>query len=172
MEYTDKDFYISLREILKERKITYERLASISKVSKTYLTDILVHKRIPSKEIIEKICDALHVTPEYFKEYRILKIDEKLREYSHYLKLKDLDKFDNLLSDIKKRIPGEYVSWLSYFKGGRSESFEPKNIIILDMLEDHQQKILRYIIKQFRETNEKELTKDLDEIFIANSMDD
>ena len=168
MEFTDKDFNVVLREKLKEKKITYDDLADYSKVSKTYLTEILVHKRIPSKEIIEKISKALHVSPEYFKEYRILKISEKLKEFSHYLKLKDLDKFEKFLSDIKKSIPGEYVSWLSYFRGDRSDTFEPRNIIILDELLDYQQKILKYTVQKFRESNEKEYTAMLGEDYLAN----
>ena len=53
----------ALRKLLDEKKLTYEELEKKSGVSKAYLTKILVHRKIPSREIIEKIAKALEIDP-------------------------------------------------------------------------------------------------------------
>lgn len=83
-------------EIKKQGK-SYENIAKLASVSKTYLTDIIVKGKIPSIEIINNICSALNIDPATLKEYRVLLIQDKLSKDYFFLTLEQIEKLDDIL---------------------------------------------------------------------------
>ena len=76
---------------MEAKKIAYDSLAEKSNVSRTYLTRYQFMDLIPSKEIIEKISDAISINPSCFKIYRVMKIIENLEKLYWFLS------YDNVL---------------------------------------------------------------------------
>lgn len=91
-----------IKEKMKAEKISYEELAEKTGVSKAYLTNIIVHRKVPSKEIIEKIADNLNIDPQTIRELRVLNIFERV-EYS-YLNYLDND-FKEIENSIRDEMP-------------------------------------------------------------------
>lgn len=160
-KFTNKNFSEALRDLLDNKKITYRKFVQISDVSKTYLTEILVHHRVPSKGIIEKIAKALFVKPTYFKEYRILEIIGFLKKYSGSMDLKDIENLYDFIKRIKNKTAGEIVSLIKYSTGKEEMSFEPRYFIYTGGLHGHQEKIVNFMVREFRKVNEEELIEDL-----------
>ncbi len=153
---TDNNFSDAVRAVLEEKNITYRNLAMMSKVSKTYLTEILVHHRVPSMEIIKKIAEALKIDPAYFKEFRILEIIELLKKFSSVMSTKDINDINKILNKIKDHTKGENISITNYAAGKSEMSFEPMDLVNLLGMSDHQVKMVKTMVKQFKEVNEDE----------------
>jgi transcriptional regulator with XRE-family HTH domain len=153
MEKTDKIFSEALRELLDERKLTYRDFSKKSKVSVTYLTKILVHNLIPSKEIIEKIAIALDTKPQYFKEYRIMVIISKLEKYYSNLSINDISKLETVVNNLEKYLPKEIIK-LNKNNEGKTQ-FKPEQMLNLSQLEENQSKILRLLYEEYIKINEE-----------------
>lgn len=146
------NFGSAIKKIMKEKKVTYEKLESLSKVSRTYLTQILLHRRIPSIEIIEKISKALDIEPILFKEYRVMKIIETLEKFYWSLEQKDIEGLENYLNKIQTdKDPNHRLDRL---KGRNKVGFYPDHVINLSTLEDYQSKILKFTYEEFIKINE------------------
>lgn len=76
----NKRFADLIKDKMKEKGLSYGGMKELSGISKTYFTDILVKGNIPSRKKIEEITSALDIDPENIREYRILKIQESLRD--------------------------------------------------------------------------------------------
>jgi len=150
-EFSDDYFDEALKRIIKEKKITYDELTKKSKVSKTYLTQIIVHGKIPSKEIIEKISKAINIKPDYFKEYRILKFVENLEKYHWILNSDDELQLDKIIYDIKARIKGLKNNSKKHDKlrGNNRIEYNPTYILNLSTLDENQRKIIKMIYDEF-----------------------
>jgi transcriptional regulator with XRE-family HTH domain len=168
---TDNNFSDAVRVMLEEKNITYRDLAMMSKVSKTYLTEILVHYRVPSMEIIKKIAKALRIDPGYFKEFRILEVFELLKKFSSGMNTKDINDINKILNKIKDRTKGENISITNYATGKSEMSFEPMNLVNLLGMSDHQVKMVKTMIKQFKEVNEDEFYQRVGEDSQIDSME-
>lgn len=61
----------ALRELMAERRISFRRLATRTKLSAGYLNHLACGSRpVPSDAVIRNISRSLRVKPEYFFEYR------------------------------------------------------------------------------------------------------
>ncbi len=151
---TDKFFADALTEFMSKNKITKIKLAEESDISRAYLTQIIVHNVLPSKEIIEKISNALKIKPNYFREYRVLEIIEDMEKYYWMLKEDDVEQFKKITSKIKSRKfdPDRQFDKLT---SKREVGFKPDYIISLTDLQKDQIKIIRTIVDKYREMNKK-----------------
>lgn len=146
------NFGTAIKNIMKEKNITYGRLQSLANVSGTYLSKILLHGRIPSIEIIEKISRALKIDANLFKEYRVMKTVEKLQTLFWFLKENEIEELESFLEKVfKKNIPSEKYDKL---KGGNSVGFYPNFILNLSILERHQSDIMKHVYNEFIDFNE------------------
>jgi len=155
-ETAEKNFSDALKDLLRQRKITYRKLESISNVSKTYLSRILVHNLIPSKEIIKKLSLGLGVNPEYFKEYRLLKIIDEIMIFSSSIANEDFEILGSLLARLKAKTKKEEVMLFSYAKGDYERRFDPDYLLNIKDLLDYQKKLIKYNLEVFRKLNNQE----------------
>ncbi len=78
-KYTNKDFKDALKELKRERKLSYNQISIKSGLSAPYIFDLAKGNLHPPKDKnIIRIAKALLVKPEYFKEYRHRRLAEKL----------------------------------------------------------------------------------------------
>lgn len=83
---TTKPIGRAIKEFLNNNNYSYQDLANRTKISKPYLAEIISKNRTPSKEKIEKIAVAFNVEPFYFREYRLIKLNEYLELHPEILK--------------------------------------------------------------------------------------
>jgi transcriptional regulator with XRE-family HTH domain len=77
--YASDAFGPAVERLMAETGTTYRALAERCGLSAGYLNHIVHGNRpVPSNEVIGRIAAALDVEPEYFREYRIRVITEKL----------------------------------------------------------------------------------------------
>jgi transcriptional regulator with XRE-family HTH domain len=76
----DGDFGAALEALMRERGVSYRRLARETSLSAGYLNH-LVHgnRAVPSNAVIERIAQALDVDPARFREYRLHVVTERLK---------------------------------------------------------------------------------------------
>jgi transcriptional regulator with XRE-family HTH domain len=154
---TDKFFSDALSELMEKNKITKIQLAKDSGISRAYLTQIIVHNVLPSKEIIEKISNALKLKPTYFKEYRVLEIIEDLEKYHFMTREEDIKQLKGITSKIKSRIIRDNRKF-DNLKSKREVEFNPSFLLDITNLNNQQIKIIKYLYNEFMETNKgKEL---------------
>lgn len=168
---TDKQFGEALKEIMQKGKVTYEKLSVLSGVSRTYLTQIIVHSKIPSKEIIKKIANAIKTNPNYFKEYRIINIVEKI-ELTHWaLTSKEIKKIENILENVNTDIPDDVTINIGKLKGEKEVEYTPSIILDITDLNEDQKRIIKNTYNEFKKINkEKEVESDIMESFVNEFM--
>ncbi len=154
VESTDKYFGQALRQLLDKRNLTYRDFAKKSNVSKTYLSKILVHNVTPSMDIIEKIALALKIDPNYFKEWRIKKIVEKLEKYYYGLNIKDIEKIEKLLEAIEKKLPQATKSVKLSGKG--ADGYSPVHMLDISEFNYTQRRTLLVLYRDYQEVNKKD----------------
>lgn len=162
IEYTNKYFGEALRELMDKKKLTYREFVEKSGVSKTYLTKILVHNLTPSKKIIFNIAKALGISPLYFKEFRIMRIIEKLEIYHVGIDEGDIKKLEDIIEIIKNKLPSDIKPLKLAIE--KSIKYTPKYMLDLSFLEDHQSRIIKLIYNEYIKNNKKvaETNKDLE----------
>ena len=113
--YTDKDFSDALKELMDNKKWSYNQLSYRCELSSQYLNQLVNKKSLPPKdENIKKIARAFNLKPEYFKEYRnrrlsekILRSDESDSEGSKYhdilLSPKEIRRLEIIISEVKEK---------------------------------------------------------------------
>jgi transcriptional regulator with XRE-family HTH domain len=80
-KYSDEDFGVTIERLMADTGLTYRGLAAKTGLSAGYLNH-LVHgnRRVPSKDVVARLADALGVEPEHFREYRLRVIADRLEE--------------------------------------------------------------------------------------------
>jgi transcriptional regulator with XRE-family HTH domain len=78
-KFSEQPFGPTLERLLAERKVTYRGLADKTNLSAGYLNHLVHGNRpVPSNDVVERLASALGVEPEYFLEYRLRVITERL----------------------------------------------------------------------------------------------
>ena len=165
VESTDKYFGQALRQLLDKRKLTYRDFAKKSNVSKTYLSKILVHNVTPSRDIIKKIALALKIDPNYFKEWRIMKIIEKLEKYYYGLNVKDIEKIEKLIEAIEKKLPE--------LSGKRADKYTPVHMLDITEFNEMQKRTLKLLYRDFQKVtkiDQKLLKKSEEDVKLYESI--
>jgi len=75
-------FADALRDLMEERRMSYRRLATRTKLSAGYLNHLACGTRpVPANQVVKVIARALRVKPEYFFEYRQRRLRDELYRY-------------------------------------------------------------------------------------------
>jgi transcriptional regulator with XRE-family HTH domain len=79
--YASEPFGPAVERLMNETGLTYRGLAAKTSLSAGYLNHLVHGNRpVPSNDVIETLADALGVGAEYFREYRVRVITERLEE--------------------------------------------------------------------------------------------
>lgn len=79
--FSDEPFGPTIEQLMDETGVTYRGLAEKTGLSAGYLNHLVHGNRpVPSNDVIESIAKAFGVEPEYFREYRIRVITDRLEE--------------------------------------------------------------------------------------------
>jgi transcriptional regulator with XRE-family HTH domain len=77
--YASEPFGAAVERLMNETGITYRALAAKTGLSAGYLNHLVHGNRpVPSNDVVETLAKALDVEAEYFREYRVRVITEKL----------------------------------------------------------------------------------------------
>src|SRR3954452_11475097 len=77
--FSEQSFGPSIERLMTETGTTYRGLAAKTGLSAGYLNHLVHGNRpVPSNDVVETLAEALDVDPEYFREYRLRVITEKL----------------------------------------------------------------------------------------------
>ena len=79
MKHSDKIFCEAFYELLRDRKIKLRSLAAKTNLHYSYFSKLSSRKTPPPIDTISNISNALEIDPEYFIEYRLFKLNEKLK---------------------------------------------------------------------------------------------
>jgi transcriptional regulator with XRE-family HTH domain len=85
MNYSNKDFGIALKDIIDEKKVKLRSLANKTNLNYSYFSKLKKRGSPPPISTIELISKGLNIPPEYFKEYRIYKIEKILKNNPHLI---------------------------------------------------------------------------------------
>ncbi|HEY4695402.1 MAG TPA: helix-turn-helix domain-containing protein [Candidatus Hydromicrobium sp.] len=95
MMYSNKNFGTALKEIIEIKKIKLRSLANKTNLNYSYFSKLKKRENYPPISTIELISDGLGISPEYFMEYRIYKIEKILKKNPHII-----DKTFNYISNL------------------------------------------------------------------------
>jgi transcriptional regulator with XRE-family HTH domain len=77
--YATEPFGPAVERLMNETGVTYRALAAKTGLSAGYLNHLVHGNRpVPSNDVVETLAGALGVDPEFFREYRLRVITEKL----------------------------------------------------------------------------------------------
>jgi transcriptional regulator with XRE-family HTH domain len=77
--YAAEAFGPAVERLMNDTGVTYRALAAKTGLSAGYLNHLVHGNRpVPSNDVVETLAQALDVDPEYFREYRLRVITEKL----------------------------------------------------------------------------------------------
>jgi transcriptional regulator with XRE-family HTH domain len=77
--YASEPFGAAVERLMNETGVTYRALAAKTDLSAGYLNHLVHGNRpVPSNDVVETLAKALGVDAEYFREYRLRVITEKL----------------------------------------------------------------------------------------------
>jgi transcriptional regulator with XRE-family HTH domain len=77
--YSAEPFGPAVERLMNETGVTYRALAAKTNLSAGYLNHLVHGNRpVPSNDVVETLAHALDVDPEFFREYRLRVITEKL----------------------------------------------------------------------------------------------
>ena len=77
--FSDDSFGPTIERLMGEAGLTYRSLAEKTRLSAGYLNHLVHGNRpVPSNDVVETLAKALDVDPEFFREYRVRVITEKL----------------------------------------------------------------------------------------------
>jgi transcriptional regulator with XRE-family HTH domain len=78
-KFSSESFGDAIERLMEETGVTYRGLAAKSGLSAGYLNHLVHGNRpVPSNDVVERLAAALGVEPEYFREYRLRLITERL----------------------------------------------------------------------------------------------
>jgi transcriptional regulator with XRE-family HTH domain len=79
--YSSEPFGTAIERLMNETGITYRGLAAKTDLSAGYLNHLVHGNRpVPSNALIDRLAEALEIEPDYFREYRMRVITERLGE--------------------------------------------------------------------------------------------
>jgi transcriptional regulator with XRE-family HTH domain len=79
--FSDEPFGQTVERLMTETGTTYRALADKTQLSAGYLNHLVHGNRpVPSNDVVETLARALGVDPEYFREYRLRVITQRLEE--------------------------------------------------------------------------------------------
>ena len=79
--FSEEGFGETVQRLMDELGVTYRQLAARTGLSAGYLNHLVHGNRpVPSNDVVETLASSLDVDPEYFREYRLRVITEKLEE--------------------------------------------------------------------------------------------
>ncbi|HEY4413088.1 MAG TPA: helix-turn-helix transcriptional regulator [Gaiellaceae bacterium] len=79
--YAAEPFGAAVERLMNDTGVTYRALAAKTELSAGYLNHLVHGNRpVPSNDVVETLAQALDVDPEYFREYRLRVITEKLEK--------------------------------------------------------------------------------------------
>ena len=77
--YASEPFGPAVERLMNETGVTYRALAAKTGLSAGYLNHLVHGNRpVPSNDVVRTLASALDVEPEYFREYRVRIITERL----------------------------------------------------------------------------------------------
>jgi transcriptional regulator with XRE-family HTH domain len=77
--FSDDSFGPTVERLMNEAGLTYRSLAEKTKLSAGYLNHLVHGNRpVPSNDVVEQLAQSLDVEAEFFREYRLRVITEKL----------------------------------------------------------------------------------------------
>jgi transcriptional regulator with XRE-family HTH domain len=77
--YATEPFGPAVERLMNESGVTYRALAAKTGLSAGYLNHLVHGNRpVPSNDVVRTLAEALDVEPEYFREYRVRVITERL----------------------------------------------------------------------------------------------
>ncbi len=77
--YATEPFGPAVERLMNESGVTYRALAAKTGLSAGYLNHLVHGNRpVPSNDVVRTLADALDVEPEYFREFRVRAITERL----------------------------------------------------------------------------------------------
>jgi transcriptional regulator with XRE-family HTH domain len=77
--YSSEPFGEAIERLMNELGVTYRGLAAKTDLSAGYLNHLVHGNRpVPSNDVIKRLAGALDVDPDYFREYRLRVITDKL----------------------------------------------------------------------------------------------
>jgi transcriptional regulator with XRE-family HTH domain len=77
--YASEPFGPAVERLMNETGVTYRALAAKTGFSAGYLNHLVHGNRpVPSNDVVQTLADALGVEPEFFREYRLRVITERL----------------------------------------------------------------------------------------------
>ena len=80
-KFSEEDFGRTIERLMEEAGLTYRGLAAKTGLSAGYLNHLVHGNRpVPSKDVVARLAAALGVEPEYFREYRLRVIADRLEE--------------------------------------------------------------------------------------------
>lgn len=78
-KFSDECFGPTIERLMAETGLTYRGLAAKTGLSAGYLNHLVHGNRpVPSRDVVERLADALGVEPEHFREYRLRVIADRL----------------------------------------------------------------------------------------------
>ena len=107
-EHSNESFSKALKRLIGASSITQAELGKALKISGVTVSNYLHGYRVnPDMEFILRVADFFDVKPSYFREYRIIKLSDKLCEFPELI-----DVFLDLADD-SKRVIMEYKKILN-----------------------------------------------------------
>lgn len=80
-KFSSDPFGPSVERLMEETGVTYRGLAAKTDLSAGYLNHLVHGNRpVPSNDVVETLADALGIEPEFFREYRLRAITERLEQ--------------------------------------------------------------------------------------------
>lgn len=78
-KFSEEPFGPTIERLMDETGLTYRALAVKTDLSAGYLNHLVHGNRpVPSKDVVERLAEALGVEPEHFREYRLRVITDRL----------------------------------------------------------------------------------------------
>ena len=80
-KYSEEQFGATIERLMAEKRLTYRGLAAKTDLSAGYLNHLVHGNRpVPSMDVVARLAAALGVEPEYFREYRLRVIADRLEQ--------------------------------------------------------------------------------------------
>ena len=80
-KFSAEPFGVAIERLMNESGLTYRGLAARTELSAGYLNHLVHGNRpVPSNALIDRLAEALEIEPDYFREYRMRVITERLGE--------------------------------------------------------------------------------------------
>jgi len=120
---------VILKQIMEVNNWSYQDLKDKTGVSKAYLTNMILHGKVPRKPIIKKIAENLNIDPNKIKEYRLTNIYHRLENSYPLYSEDEFEKVEKAIIDklpLKEDTDDIWHSW-------ESAHMKTKHRVLLDI---------------------------------------